>query len=97
MDTLQALLNMWQMDINVSNSTGGAHKADFLALGPGSERPVRFIWHDFQAKPAVLDLVGTKFDAFGQDRNFGRDLTSPVLLCSLAAGAFFSENDHPWI
>ena len=58
--------------------------------GPGgSGRPVQFIWHNFQAKPPVLDPFGSKFDAFGPERNYGWDLTSPVLLCSLAAGTFF--------
>ncbi len=57
--------------------------------GPdGSGRPVRFIWTNFQAKPPVLDPFGTKFDAFGASHNFGGDLTSPVLLCTIPAGAF---------
>ena len=52
-------------------------------FGPGtgpneSERPVRFVLPDFEAKRLVLDPFGTKFDAFGASRNFGRDLTSPV-------------------
>ena len=66
--------------------------------GPGGSRwPVRFIWPDFQAKPPVLDPLGTKFDAFGASHNFGRDLTSPVPLCAIPAGAFSGENGHPWI
>ena len=64
--------------------------------GPdGSGPPVRFIWADVQGKPLILDPFRSKFDDFGPDCNFGRHLTSPVLLCSLAAGAFFNENDHP--
>ena len=34
---------------------------------------------------------------FGADHNFGWHLPSPLLLCSLAAAAFFDENDHPGI
>ena len=87
------------MDINVGNSTGGAHKADF---GPRDwsrwDRTARAIHlAQFQAKPPVLDPFGTKFDAFGVSHNFGRDLTSPVLLSILPQALFFVENDHPWI
>ena len=52
---------------------------------------------DFHAKLLILDPIRTKSDGFGPDRNFGRHLTSPVLVCSLAAGVFFCENDHPGI
>ncbi len=45
------------MDINVGNSTGGADKKDFWPPDE-SGRPVRFIWHNFQAKPPVLDPFG---------------------------------------
>ena len=55
----------------------------------GFGQPVRFIWADFQAKPSILDPFWTKFDVFGTYRNFGWDLTSPVLLCTIPAGAFF--------
>ena len=55
----------------------------------GFGQPVRFIWADFQAKPLILDPFWTKFDVFGTYRNFGWDLTSPVLLCTIPAGAFF--------
>ena len=55
----------------------------------GFGQPVRFIWADVQAKPLILDPFWTKFDVFGTYRNFGWDLTSPVLLCTIPAGAFF--------
>ena len=61
----------------------------------GSGRPVRFIWINFQAKPPVLDPFGIKFDAFGASHNFGGDLTSPVLLCTIPAGAFFRRKWTP--
>ena len=38
----------------------------------GSRRPLEFIWTKFQAKPSILDPLGTKFDVFGSDRNFGQ-------------------------
>ena len=56
---------------------------------------MRFIWRDFHAKRPVLDPFGTKFDAFGVSHNFGRDLTSPVLLCTIPAGAFFQRKWPP--
>ena len=64
--------------------------------GPdGSGWAVRFIWTNFQAKRPVLDPFGTKFDVLGPDHNFGRDLTSPVLLCTIPAGAFFRRKWPP--
>ena len=56
---------------------------------------MRFIWTDFQAKPLILDPFWTKFDVFGTYRNFGWDLTSPVLLCTIPAGAFFRRKWPP--
>ena len=69
-------------------------------FGPGTgpdstRRPLRFIWTNFQAKRTVLDPFGTKFDAFGASHNFGGDLTSPVLLCTIPAGAFFQRKWPP--
>ena len=59
--------------------------------------PIRVrLQYQFQAKRLVLDPFGTKFNAFGASHNFGGDLTSPVLLCTIP-GAFFDENGHPWI
>ena len=56
---------------------------------------MRFMWADFQTKPSTLDPFGTKFNVLGPDHNFGGDLTSPVLLCTIAAGAFFRRKWPP--
>ena len=68
---------------------------------------VGFMGADSQNLKIILGPFGAKFDVLGPDRNFGQDLTSPVLLFRIdkpcAAGyysrrGFFSrENDHPGI
>ena len=52
---------------------------------------MRFLWEDLQAEPSILDPFGTKFNAVGLDRIFGRGLTSALLLSTIAAGPFLMK------
>ena len=89
------------MNINFDIPPGGLTRWIFgPGTGPdGTGRPLRFIWTSFQAKPLVLNPFGTNFYAFGLIHNFGRDLTdltSPVLLCTIPAGAFSRRKWPPF-
>ena len=77
---------------NPGNSTGGAHKVDFWSRNRSRwVRTARAIHLDqFSSHTASSGPIWDQTCCFWSQPQLWRDLTSPVLLCTIPAGAFFS-------
>ena len=88
----------WQLEINVPQFHRRGSQGRFLALAPvwmGLDGPCDSFGPIFKPNVRFWTHLKIIFYAFGASHNFGRDLTSPVLLRTIPEMPFFHRKWPP--